>query len=54
MHEELRSRRRCADQLLVLRGLCEVRKSKKKTTYMDFLDITKAYDSMCVEGGTVA
>ena len=41
-----RSGRRCSDQWLVLRGICEVQKRVKNRSYLAFLDITKAYDSM--------
>ena len=30
----------------MLRGVCEVQKSVKNRSYLAFLDITKAYDSM--------
>ena len=41
-----RSGRRCLDQWLVLSGVCEVRKREKKNSYLAFLDISKAYDSV--------
>ena len=47
-----RSHRGCSDQCLVLRGVCELRK-KKKTSYLAFLDVCKAYDSVWSEGGLV-
>ena len=45
-----RSERRCADQILILRGLCELRRKKKKGPYMAFLDVSKAYDTVWREG----
>ena len=41
-----RSERRCADQILILRGVCELRRKEKKGTYMAFLDVSKAYDTV--------
>ncbi len=41
---------RCSDQWLVLMGLCELRKTEKKTSYLAFLDVSKAYDSVLREG----
>ena len=43
-----RSGRRCSDQWLMLRGVCEVRKREKKNSYLVFMDISKAYDMMIV------
>ena len=40
------SERRCADQILILRGVCELRRKGKKGTYMSFLDVSKAYDTV--------
>ena len=42
-----RSERRCADQILILRGVCvcELRRKEKKGTYMAFLDVSKACDT---------
>ena len=40
------SGKRCSDQWLVLRGVCEVRKREKKNSYLVFLDISKAYDCL--------
>ena len=33
----------------MLRSVCEVRKREKKNSYLVFLDISKAYDSVCGE-----
>ena len=35
-----KSHRRCSDQWLVLRGVCELRKRDKKTSYLAFLDVS--------------
>ena len=43
-----RSHMRCSDQWLVLRGVCELRKREKKTSYLAFLDVTR---HMTVCGG---
>ena len=45
-----RSERRCADQILILRGGCELRRKEKKRTYMVFLDVCKVYDTVWCEG----
>ena len=45
-----RSERRCADQILILRGVCELRRKEKKGTYMAFLDVSEAYDTVWREG----
>ena len=39
-----RSFRRCSDQWLVFRDVCEIRKKEKNTSYLAFLDISKAYN----------
>ena len=44
-----RSGRRYSDHL-VLRGVCEVQKREKKNSYLAFLEISKAYDSVWREG----
>ena len=44
-----RSHRRCSDQWLVLRGVCELRMLDKKTLHLAFLDVSKAYDSVWME-----
>ena len=41
-----RAKRRCADQVLILRGVCELRKRKKKGTWLGFMDVSKAYDTV--------
>ena len=41
-----RSERRCADQILILKGVCELRRKEKKGTYIAFLDVSKAYDTV--------
>ena len=48
-----RRHRICSDQWLVLGCVCELRKREKKTLYLAFLDVSKAYDRQCVEGGVV-
>ena len=45
-----RSERRCADQILILRGVCKLRRKEKKETYVAFLDVSKAYDTVWREG----
>ena len=45
-----RSERRCADQILILRGVCELRRREKKGAYLAFLDVSKAYDTVWREG----
>ena len=35
---------------MLLRGLCELRKGEEKTSYLTFLDVSKAYDSVWREG----
>ena len=34
----------------MLRGVCELRKREKKTSYLAFLDVRKAYDGVWREG----
>ena len=41
-----RSGKICSDQWLVLRGVCKVQKREKKNSYLAFLDISKAFDSV--------
>ena len=41
---------RCADQILILRGVFELRRKEKKGTYMAFLDVSKAYDTVWCDG----
>ena len=38
----VREDRRCADQFLALRSVCEVRKAKRMSTFLAFLDVSKA------------
>ena len=45
-----RENRGCSDQILALRSICEVRKEQKKSTYLAFLDVSKAYDTVWREG----
>ena len=45
-----RAKRRCADQILILRGVCELRKRKKKGTWLGFMDVSKAYDTVWRDG----
>ena len=45
-----RSGRSCSDQWLVLRGVCKVHKREKKNSYLAFLGISEAYDSVWREG----
>ena len=45
-----RSHRICSHQWLVLRGVCELRKREKKTSYLAFLDVSKVYDRVWREG----
>ena len=49
MVRDVRSGRRCSGLWLVLRGVCQVRK-REKNSYLAFLDISKAYDSVWREG----
>ena len=42
-----RAKRRCADQIMILRGACELR---KKSTWLGFMDVSKAYDTVWREG----
>ena len=41
-----RAKRRCADRVMTLRGACELRKRKKKSTWLGFMDVSKAYDTV--------
>ena len=45
-----RAKRRCADQIMILRGAFELRKRKKKSTWLGFMDVSKAYDTVWREG----
>ena len=44
----LRSGRRCLDQWLVLRGVCEAWTREKKNSYLNFLDLVRLI-TMCRE-----
>ena len=41
-----RKGRRCEDNLFSLKGICAIRKSKKQNTYLAYLDISKAFDTL--------
>jgi hypothetical protein len=41
-----RKKRRCEDQIFTLKGICAIRKSKKQNTYLAFLDVSKAFDTV--------
>ena len=41
-----RKNRRCEDQLFSLKGICDMRKNKKQKTYLAFLDVSKAFDTI--------
>ncbi|MCP3928957.1 MAG: reverse transcriptase family protein, partial [Bacteroidetes bacterium] len=41
-----RKNRRCEDQIFNLKGICSIRKSNKKKTYLGFLDVSKAFDTV--------
>ena len=45
-----RAHRGCSDQILALRLICEARKEEKKSTYLAFLDVSYAYDTVWREG----
>ena len=45
-----RAKRNCSDQILILRGVCELRRRKRRGTYLAFLDVSKAYDTVWREG----
>ena len=45
-----RMKRSCSDQILTLRGICELRRRKRRGTYMAFLDLSKAHDTVWREG----
>ena len=42
-----RKGRRCEDHLFSLKGICSIRKSKKEKTYLAYLDVSKAFDTVC-------
>ena len=35
---------------MILRGVCELRKRKKKSTWLGFMDVSKAYSTVWREG----
>ena len=37
---------RCEDHILTLKGLCSIRKAKKLKTYLGFIDVSKAFDTL--------
>jgi hypothetical protein len=41
-----RKNRRCEDNILSLKGICTIRKAKKQQTFLAFLDVSKAFDSL--------
>ena len=41
-----RKHRRCEDHIFSLKGICSIRKTKKKRTYLAFLDVSKAFDTV--------
>ena len=41
-----RKDRRCEDNIFSLKGICTIRKSKKQKTYLAFMDISKAFDTI--------
>lgn len=45
-HGAFRRGRRCEDHIFSLKGICALRKSKKKKTFLAFLDISKAFDTI--------
>ena len=45
-----RAKRSCSDQILILRGVCKLRRRKRRGTYLAFLDVSKAYDTVWREG----
>ncbi len=44
-----RKKRRCEDHIYTLKGICSIQKSRKKKTYLGFLDISKAFDKLINE-----
>ena len=38
--------RGCADQVLVLRSVCNIMRLQGRQTFLEFLDISKAYDTV--------
>ena len=41
-----RKGRRCEDHIFTLKGICSLRKSKKLKTYLGFIDVSKAFDTV--------
>jgi len=41
-----RKNRRCEDHIYSLKGICTVRKNKKQNTFLAFLDVSKAFDTI--------
>jgi hypothetical protein len=41
-----RKGRRCEDHIFTLKGICTIRKTKKQKTYLAFLDVSKAFDTV--------
>ena len=41
-----RKGRRCEDNIFSLKGICSIRKSKKQKTYLAFIDVSKAFDTV--------
>ena len=41
-----RKNRRCEDQIYSLKGMCTIRKKNKKNTFLAFLDVSKAFDTL--------
>ena len=46
LHGAYRKHRRLEDQVFVLKGICSLRKNKKLKTWLSFLDISKAFDTV--------
>jgi exonuclease III len=45
-HGAFRKGRRCEEHIFSLKGVCSIRKSAKQKTYLAFLDISKAFDTV--------
>ena len=43
---EFTAKRRCADQFMILKGVCELRKRKKKSIWLGYMVVSKAYDTV--------
>lgn len=46
MHGAYRRHRRLEDQVFILKGICNLRKRQKLKTWISFLDISKAFDTV--------